>query len=46
MTVLTAALPEFLGSLAAACVLSLCALTVRRFRGRRIDDDGRDIDTE
>ncbi|MFE5030024.1 hypothetical protein ACFRAO_43760 [Streptomyces sp. NPDC056656] len=46
MTVLAAALPEFLGSFAAACVLSVCALIVRRFRGHRVVVDGSNIDTE
>lgn len=39
MTILYAALPEFLGSFAAACLFSLCALAVRRSRARRVVDN-------
>ncbi|MEW2079136.1 hypothetical protein AB0941_37105 [Streptomyces sp. NPDC013433] len=46
MTILAAALPEFLGSFAAACALSLCTLIVRRFRGRPVDDGDRNVDTQ
>ncbi|GAA4009549.1 hypothetical protein [Streptomyces plumbiresistens] len=46
MTILASALPEFLGSFAAACALSLCTLTVRRFRGRRVDNGDRNVDTQ
>ncbi|MFF7603131.1 hypothetical protein [Streptomyces mirabilis] len=45
MTILASALPEFIGSFAAACALSLCTLTVRWFRGRRVNDGDRNIDT-